>query len=499
MIAAASPTIDESRNAKPAATHRYQSRLPERAYHSALVWSEYCFLICVAIALVLIVIPPDWAFPGRRVIRQIPLLAALPIALLCIVGHLVSRPSTRLPSAALGPQSRLPTRLRKKWPWPPALTVLLPLLVLGAWIVAGSLHARIVENWQATFLNYGAYMAAAVAAAMIMMTSNAPTKLAQTYTQLIVVTAFAMAIGLVLAFGKRDIYHEQIFLAIPIAVTFATGRTRFRWIGCLFFLGLALLSMKNTSYLIALLAAMYIAVLLWLNGMQRAPSLKQLWLHYLAFVGAASIAVAVCFLLYFREHYLPSGNVEFREFTYRAAWQQFLDSPIWGTAFSAESVRKFTLYTVGIARNRLPTHSDLMDLLANGGLLAIGLWLFGYLRIGVFAYRRILAPRFLHYPWASQGHTFAAISLAAIVVYAFNPILLQPEMAFLVWTTLGMLVGLAASCDPELHAGEIARRLHASTAEDVAEQRGRHQVRTFTPRKSQLAFASVATRVEPPK
>jgi O-antigen ligase len=234
-----------------------------------------------------------------------------------------------------------------------------------------------------------------------------------------------------------------------------------------------------------------------------------------AFIGAASIAVGVCFLLYFREDYLPSGNVEFREFTYRAAWQQFLDSPIWGTAFSAESVRKFTLFTVGIARNRLPTHSDLMDLLANGGLLAIGLWLFGYLRIGVFAYRRILAPRFLHYPWASQGHTFAAISLAAIVVYAFNPILLQPEMAFMVWTTLGMLVGLAASCDPELHAGEIARRFHAAAAATVNEQRDRSQSgqsmqgqsmqgqsmqgKNANLRKSRLAFVSLATRVEPPQ
>jgi O-antigen ligase len=231
-------------------------------------------------------------------------------------------------------------------------------------------------------------------------------------------------------------------------------------LGTAFFLGIALLSMKNTSYIIALLSLVYIAALLWLNGIKRAPSLKQLWFHYLALLGVVAVAAAACFLLYYRENYLPSGNVQFRSFTYRAAWQQFLESPLWGTSFSAESIRKFTLYTVGISRNKLPTHSDVMDLLANGGLLAMALWLTGYLRVIVFAYRRVLAPRFLHYPWAAQAHTFAVISLAAVATYAFNPILLQPELAFLVWTTLGFLVGLAASCDPEADAGEIARRFH---------------------------------------
>jgi O-antigen ligase len=232
-------------------------------------------------------------------------------------------------------------------------------------------------------------------------------------------------------------------------------------LGAAFFLGLALLSVKNTSYMIAILSLVYIAFLLWLDGIRRSPSITQIWLHYLAFIGVAALSLAVGALIYYREHYLPSGNIEFRTFTYRAAWQQFLDSPWWGTSFSTESVRKFTLYTIGIARNRLPTHSDVLDLLANGGLLAMTLWLAGYFRVAQFAYRRILAPRFLHYPWAAHAHTLAAISLAAIVTYAFNPILLQTEIAFVVWTTVGFLVGIAASCDPEQRAGDIARRFHS--------------------------------------
>jgi hypothetical protein len=35
------------------------------------------------------------------------------------------------------------------------------------------------------------------------------------------------------------------------------------------------------------------------------------------------------------------------------------------------------------------------------------------------------------------------MSLASIVVYAFNPILLQPAKSFLMWGQLGMLLGIA--------------------------------------------------------
>ena len=416
---------------------------------TSLVWSEYCYLFCVVVALALVIVPPEWNFYGRRVIRQLPLFGSILCALLCFLGRKLSMPNEPLLSARV------------------AIRTLLPLAVLALWIVIGSLHARTVENFQSTFLNFGLYMSAAITAALIVSSSAAPTRLAQFYLRLVVCAALTMSVVLALSFGKREIYHEQIFLVIPIAVVCAiSARSRaLTWLACAFVLTTALLSRKNTSYLIALLTVFYIAAFLWLNTIKRAPSIKQLWAHYLAFVGVLIVAAAGCYVLYNRERYLPSGNVEFRSFTYRAAWQQFLDSPLWGTSFSAESIRKFTLYTIGISRNRLPTHSDVMDLLANGGLLAVTLWLWSYFRAGVFAFRRVLAPRFLHYPWAPHAHAFAMISVAAVATYAFNPILLQPEMAFLTWSTLGFLVGLAASCDPERYAGIIAQRFHPSMPE----------------------------------
>jgi hypothetical protein len=41
------------------------------------------------------------------------------------------------------------------------------------------------------------------------------------------------------------------------------------------------------------------------------------------------------------------------------------------------------------------------------------------------------------------------MSVAGIITYTFNPILLQPSMAYLVWTNLGLLAGLALRMQPE--------------------------------------------------
>jgi hypothetical protein len=54
-----------------------------------------------------------------------------------------------------------------------------------------------------------------------------------------------------------------------------------------------------------------------------------------------------------------------------------------------------------------------------------------------------LATRFLNQPWAGAAHTMLAIVLCGILTYGFNPILLQPPMAYLLWTSLGMLLGLS--------------------------------------------------------
>jgi O-antigen ligase len=144
----------------------------------------------------------------------------------------------------------------------------------------------------------------------------------------------------------------------------------------------------------------------------------------------------------------PTGNTEFRMHTYEAAWQRFLDSPLWGSGFAREATEKFGLFDTGIAGNVLPTHSDVLDLLANGGILGFSLYLAGLAMIAALAWRRLLRPALGERPQARYGHALALLVLAALLTSCFNPILLQPPMAALAWANLGMLLGLALRAPP---------------------------------------------------
>jgi O-antigen ligase len=216
-----------------------------------------------------------------------------------------------------------------------------------------------------------------------------------------------------------------------------------RWGAAAFFLLMGWCSHKYTSYLVAALTAAYLAVFIWVPRLARGDALGWLsavyWgaLGFLA-TGAAAIAYAMR-----GGTDQPTGNLDFRLHTYQAAWDRFLDSPLWGNFYAREATEKFRLFDIGIAHNVLPTHSDLLDLLANGGLLGFGLCALGVLAIAAVAWRGALRPGLIERPEARYAHALALLSLAAIVTCAFNPILLQPPMAALAWSNLGMLLGLS--------------------------------------------------------
>jgi len=279
----------------------------------------------------------------------------------------------------------------------------------------------------------------------MVMRSGAPAALARAHLRILLVAAFVMAAYLIANYRVRQVYHEQIFLVIPMAVLFFSraGPGVARWTGCLFFLAMAWLSAKYTSYLIGAATAAWLALAVAIPRVAAGGGLRRTMLVYWTCVLGGAVALAFMVLAMRGTFDLPTGNVEYRSHTYLAAWNRFLDSPLWGTLFAVEAVEKFTLYTIGVSRNLLATHSDVLDLLANGGLLGVALWMYGLWRIARAAYASLLHPEFLDREWAPVAHTLAVISLAGVITYAFNPILLQPALAYLLWTSLGLLAGLA--------------------------------------------------------
>ena len=403
------------------------------AHRRGLLWSEHLYLLAAVVALVVVVDPLEWQLDTHTVIKHLALLIALPAVVATLVGRRLASP--------LESGRHVTAPLRAAW----------PIFALAMLIVAGSLYARVFLDIQSTFLNVGLYMLLTfVAAVMVMQTEDAEALL-RPYFRLVVVAAGIMSLALIINYGVRQVYHEEIFLVIPVAALYFARNQRgfFGWLCFLFFLSMAWFSHKYTSYLIGALTVVYLALFVALPRLSSQPKLYRMTLAYWFFILAFFAAALIAYVAIQGTVRLPTGNPEYRLHTYAMAWERFVDSPLWGTLFAAESVEKFTLYSIGISSNMLPTHSDILDLLANGGLLATGLWILGLVAVVRISFRNLLHPEFVREAWAPYSHALAVISFAGVFTYAFNPILLQPSIAYLLWTNLGLLLGLSLRAGDE--------------------------------------------------
>lgn len=398
-----------------------------RARPESLFWSEWGFVLAMLIAATVTVDPLDWNLAGRTMLKHLPLALALGFALLSAVGRkLRAPPYTRTTNAGI---------LRTAW----------PLLAVSALIISGSLYERWAVGVRDTFLNVGLYMLMVFVAAAAVRDSEAPAALLRACLRVLLAAGAVMGVLLVANYNVRQVYHEQIYLVIPLAVYFfaVPRRTAFHWMAGLFFLAMTWFSHKFTSYAVGAATCAYILLFVAIPRLAARSALHRLTLVYWILLLALACAGAAVLVMLMHRSDLPSGNLEYRLHTYAEAWRSFTGSPLWGTLFVAEAVRKFKLYTIDIANNMLPTHSDLLDLLANGGLLTLGLWLYGLVRIARAAAHGALGPRRLSAPEAPYAHTLAMITIAGLITCAVNPILLQPPKAFLLWTSLGLLLGAA--------------------------------------------------------
>lgn len=401
-----------------------------------LLWSEHLYLLAAGVAMVVAVDPFEWRLDTHAAVKHLALMIAVPAMLATLLGRRLNSPLER--------PAHLSTALRAAW----------PLFTLALMIVAGSAYARFFLDIQNTFLNVGLYMLATFGTAAMVMQSERPEALLRAYFRILLVGAAIMGLALIHYYGVRQVYHEEIFLVIPMAVLFfaRTRRGLVGWMAFAYFLSMSWFSHKYTSYIIGVLTVAYLALFVALPRMSSQPRLYRLtaayWFFVLAFVGGA----VVRYVAIQGDVELPTGNPEYRLHTYALAWERFVESPLWGALFAGEAVEKFTPFAIGIADNRLPTHSDVLDLLANGGIVAMLLWAAGLGAVFRLAFRNILHPRCVDDAWAPYGHTLAVLSCAGVFTYAFNPILLQPPMAYLLWTNLGLLLGLS------LRLGAVSER-----------------------------------------
>ncbi|HYD34413.1 MAG TPA: O-antigen ligase family protein [Methylophilaceae bacterium] len=319
----------------------------------------------------------------------------------------------------------------------------LPLVLLGIWIVVGSWYTREFGGTNNTFITVGLYMLFTVFVARMTMLSPARETLIRSYLLGAVIAGVFMTIRMLPLGWPQINYHELEAMIVPLAVYFALrpGNRHWKAFWTLFFLAAGLVFQKNTGFLVLVLTLLYIWVVEWRFRFRESTGFKfwtMLWVVVIVVAGLAAYG----FLAYQRGEWLPSGNPQYRMLTYEKAWNSFLESPIWGTSFTEAATKRFTAFQILAARGILATHSDLLDLAAQGGIIALLLWLWSYIRIGRVSLQHVLRGRVKDDTHAA-AHTFACMSLGGIIVYAFNPILLQPAKALLHWSQIGLLLGLA--------------------------------------------------------
>lgn len=402
---------------------------PARVRAVPLLMSDYWVLCAFWLALFFVADPFGWRLEKQLLTKHLPLFLALAGLLVANVGRVLF-PADRMAAPAA------------RWR---VLSAGLPLFLLGSWVLVGSWYTRNYNGIHNTFLGMGLYMLFGLLIARLVLISAARERIVRGFLYGAIAVSAFMVLRMATEFGARDVsYHELEALTIPLAVYFAMRPARssgWQTLLLAFFLLGGLVYRKNTGYLVMMVTALYLWLVHWRHRFRASPGFRRAavaWLTVLLLGGAT----AVSYRAYIAGEWLPSGNPQYRLKTYETAWNNFRDSPVWGNGFTGSGTEKFKGFDINVARGVLPSHSDVLDIAANGGALAVLLWLWAYLRAGRLAWRNVLRHRQPD-DLTAAAHALACMNLTAIIVYAFNPIMLQPVKALLLWGQFGLLLGIA--------------------------------------------------------
>ena len=233
--------------------------------------------------------------------------------------------------------------------------------------------------------------------------------------------------------GINHIFHEEVFLIGVATIVAAIGlvdRPILRVIVMVTLILGQFFTFKITGFLTAF-ATIGILLLIPIHWVSQRPN-RAVVLRFLSMIYVLiGVGVFLTFLPMIVDH-LPSGSRSVRLYTYAIRWQEFLDAPIFGAGFYGSPL-------VSVQRQNLiiPSHSDLLDLLAFGGTvgtLALLLPVLSFV-FSIFRLRHMTSERLA----ALFGYSLVVMLL---IVMAFNPVWLQPKMGGFLWMGFAIMAGV---------------------------------------------------------
>jgi hypothetical protein len=318
------------------------------------------------------------------------------------------------------------------------------LMMFSAFVVLGSLYAKFKNGIDETFLTMGLYVWAAPIVHWYTVNSRAPWKLLRAILLMYVLVAFVALCIQFYFFRKIEIFHNREHLVIPmigVVIYYLPGR----WTKLLAVLVVAAATVavsKITAFIVAVISLTYLLGLSLYRRLDRQRDTLARFVSITGFVAAVALVIGACVAAYYTlDVRMPSGNTVYRMHTYQIAWDKFIHSPLWGHGFTKSAVIKFDLYLVYSATQHLPTHSDPLDILAGGGLLAFGLWVTGLMsKIKVALMDVAIKGRPVHWKDELVQQAFLMAALTSTIVCAFNPIYNIPNLASANWVAFGCML-----------------------------------------------------------
>lgn len=232
-----------------------------------------------------------------------------------------------------------------------------------------------------------------------------------------------------------QIFHEEIFVPVSAAiiayVVLSNPLLKLPVITLLLVSGF--LSLKNTGMAASLISFSVLAFLAWEQPSVRENksyiTLKRILFVFLSLILMLGVAVAVG---YFSD-LLPSGSPEVRMHTYTERITLFMENIFIGQSFIGSPIFElptefFALFT--------PSHSDLLDILAFGGLAGFLLFI-----VPVFMAIKNLKKvkdAFLSGNWAIPF--FFSVTIIYLWEMLVNPVWNQPKLAVIFWISIGALL-----------------------------------------------------------
>jgi hypothetical protein len=317
------------------------------------------------------------------------------------------------------------------------------LVLFAVFVVAGSLFAKYKNQIDETFLTLGLFTLTAPLMHWYTLNARAPWKLLKAILGVFIFWSLVTLAVQFYFFRRIEIFHAREHIVLPIAgaMFYYHPNRMARVFGVLLVITAAIAVSKITAFIVGTMTLIYLFGVSLFTRLHRQKDGLVKTFVVVGFISAVILSIAAVVVAYFTAgQAAPSGNIGYRAHTYEMAWKKFLASPVWGNGFTKEAVIDFDLFTVETNTQRLPTHSDPLDILAAGGLIGGMLWLASLWPKVVRAFREVTLRRG-SLPWDQfmVHQSMMMMVVGGVVVAAFNPILNIPNTAIAFWLALGCL------------------------------------------------------------